>query len=986
MFITFYLELEMYRKCIKTSTVAIENDPFCLRAYLLQGKSYKAIGKVDAAKRILSTGFIILQGKGCVVDAFIVREIQKLLVELNADLQFSNDSKMTTTSYTPSATVSPQIHDKIQIEAVNNNIEDINISSVINSKQSDIIKIDQKSKKKTSKTSVAKSLADPLKVNSCDNSTKSSKEKVKVHHEKKTVMPNSGILADYNAMITSTLQSPHEIEQSITKDALLVIHKQYIGDGENQIKPSILEAVRSKVFHATGDTLIDDLISLGYLQVNTDNLNNACEIFLVLLRYKPDLAVAHLGMGSILALTDKFDEAIKSFSLTIKYLPTESDGWKRRGQTLAATGKFEEALADLSQAEALDSDPDIFFQQGLVYHQLKNYRKALNRFRVAEEKGYMNAQLFNIVGICEGQLGNAKDAIIAHEKAFEQDKKFKEALLNKANMYKELFMWEEADKWYQAAIALSTKSDPFPIAHSYRAQLLYSLGRPKEALTEILSTLTLLQNKVDVQCTLFAALCWQSLGHYKQACDYYDRVLIHDPKSICLVLRDLAYYMWINIDRDISTFCIDNDLDFCIKESVDFSADYQALKRPDSFSVFSDKDFTMTFEKILHDILPISRWMNSKCLSFVPNVRYYTAFGIAAIQIGQLVRKHVYSINLDGPGILIPNERSSLYSTPNTTTLSSTGKRGIINQHIFEWRDMFDIILTWQQINDFQKPSYWIDRLSQEVNDHDYAVMTPIIAGHLRVIRFQKYFDKIFQAFKKLVISEKVYFLTESHDIIELSEETLKQLEKCQTLHEIGEIIQRPTGIYVVKPCWSQVNGTTKMDGQTMSLCFNEQNEGLEFTLVTLINKKRTKEYSSELTRVFNKVLDTLNDQLNLRQNNKEERTHELIDVVLEFFYYWIIYSPLTRFNDYCGYVVLYSLFLADGKMPQETLPVDMLLNIEAILAENVTEFVNLARPMFQLKPCTEALDIDQFKDIEKIHSFRHMIYTLTLTKACNYE
>ena len=75
-----------------------------------------------------------------------------------------------------------------------------------------------------------------------------------------------------------------------------------VGD---QQKP-FLANVRNSLSFASGDTIVDDLIALGYLQVNTGNYPAACELFEILLNYSPDLPAAHLALGKpfyILLLT-----------------------------------------------------------------------------------------------------------------------------------------------------------------------------------------------------------------------------------------------------------------------------------------------------------------------------------------------------------------------------------------------------------------------------------------------------------------------------------------------------------------------------------------------------------------------------------------------------------------------------------------------------------------------------------------------------------
>ena len=89
---------------------------------------------------------------------------------------------------------------------------------------------------------------------------------------------------------------------------------------------------------------------------------------------------------------------------------------------------------------SLSDDPDIKHQRGLIYYQMKNYRKSLNDFNnVAKSNDYSHkSTLYNYIGMCEGQLGNSLKSIEAHKKSLEYDPKFKEAKLNFAQIHKDL--------------------------------------------------------------------------------------------------------------------------------------------------------------------------------------------------------------------------------------------------------------------------------------------------------------------------------------------------------------------------------------------------------------------------------------------------------------------------------------------------------------------------------------------------------------------
>ena len=88
---------------------------------------------------------------------------------------------------------------------------------------------------------------------------------------------------------------------------------------------------------------------------------------------------------------------------------------------------------------SLSTDLDIIYQRGLVYYQMKNYRRALKDFCSAATGEFLRkAPLYNYIGMCEGQVGSSKLSIEAHLKALQIDPTFKEAQLNFAQIHKDL--------------------------------------------------------------------------------------------------------------------------------------------------------------------------------------------------------------------------------------------------------------------------------------------------------------------------------------------------------------------------------------------------------------------------------------------------------------------------------------------------------------------------------------------------------------------
>ena len=102
-------------------------------------------------------------------------------------------------------------------------------------------------------------------------------------------------------------------------------------------------------------------------------------------------------------------------------------------------------MHDPYRAMSLSADPDIKYQRGLIYYQMKNYRRALKDFNQAALEDFaLKANLYNYIGMCEGQVGSCVASLLSHKRALDLDPAFKEAMLNSAQIHKNLGHYELA--------------------------------------------------------------------------------------------------------------------------------------------------------------------------------------------------------------------------------------------------------------------------------------------------------------------------------------------------------------------------------------------------------------------------------------------------------------------------------------------------------------------------------------------------------------
>ena len=304
---------------------------------------------------------------------------------------------------------------------------------------------------------------------------------------------------------------------------LLAAHDQLVRDTFNsqdsKITANYLSESRKHLQHITSnpvDSIIDDMIAIGYLQVNTNNHEAAIAIFVTINLFRSDIAAVYLGLGSSYTLTSKFEDAMKAFSQCLAINPTIAEAWKRQGQVLAAisnnnnsnntnTNNTNTCNDDTQRGRGLSdrvihtntnanttilksiecfnealclapTDLTIYYERAVAYSKMKSFKMGLADLQYIlnqSQSQSQSAKFWNHVGICHSQLGNVSLALEAHRKSSQCDSHFLESYINYAQLCKEAARTDEALEWFARALNVATDVEKKVIVYTYRAHLHY---------------------------------------------------------------------------------------------------------------------------------------------------------------------------------------------------------------------------------------------------------------------------------------------------------------------------------------------------------------------------------------------------------------------------------------------------------------------------------------------------------------------------------
>ena len=674
-------------------------------------------------------------------------------------------------------------------------------------------------------------------------------------------------------------------------------------------------AKRRMVQHGVGIARVDEQIAIGYLQVNTGKYEEGIKLFTALIQDDPKLFAAYLGRGTAFALLGQLEAAVQDFSRAIDIDPVNSDPWKRRAQSNGAMGRDQEALYDLCKAASLQKDHEVFHQRGLIYYKLKNYRKALTDFQesLKYEDNYLS---FNHLGLCYNALGQPKEAMSCFDKALDKAPSFKESWANLGQSYKDVGDFEKAYKMFTKALTI----DPNYL-HAYytRGLALFGSGRHARALFDFERVVSLdAKNKDGLH---MQGICFHGLGVISKAIASYSKCVDLQPDHVAWYNRELAVWLKKRLDVPWATFNMDREIDAYFKESwckrlhpallVSYEPQVSSSEIPD---VDTSRSLSETEKIVAATALQLGSRMQLHCPGYLKNQRQYLSFGLATLQIAQVVAQ---------------------FWKKGECRISDSARSKPVSSNKLGWRDVYDIAVRWRQLSEPNDPVWWVDLLSPEQFAEGFGSHTPLVTGQCNVVRYFPMFSKALPIVKKLLLEAN--FTTSQ-------QEKIKAASSCKDLYDA---LNRD--FWVVTPCNSVARPGCIMEGTRLTLQYSTP-EGFEFSIRTPGTPPRLEEYEHEMTSVW-----TL---LCAEASKSDYNLDRVSDLILTMTFYWYNFMPLSRGSAATGFNVLLACFLSLDIEIATDIPSGVQPDWEGILNSSPDTFISMIKPwMYPYRKQTSLLN-----------------------------
>lgn len=336
----------------------------------------------------------------------------------------------------------------------------------------------------------------------------------------------------------------------------LVLHRQGQVEQAQQIYQAILQ---QHPLH------FDSLHLLGLVALQTGRGPRALELIRQAIQVRPDVAAAHVSLGSALQGVGRPDEALAAYDQALRLDPRHAEACNNRGNVLRGLGRPQQALASYDQAVALQPDyTQAHYNRALVLKDLQRLDEALLSSDRALALAPDLAEAWNNRGTVLRAQRRLDDALASYEQALAirpDEPGFHD---NRGAVLQELGRHDEALASHDRALAIQPM---LANAHHHRGLALRALRRLDEALASCDAALAI---QAD------AAEAWRGRGHVlldlqrpAEALRSYDQALSlapdhaqawHDRGLVLLPLQRPADAL-ASLDRALA---LQPDLDFLL--------------------------------------------------------------------------------------------------------------------------------------------------------------------------------------------------------------------------------------------------------------------------------------------------------------------------------------------------------------------------------------------------------------------------------------
>ncbi|XP_058022977.1 tetratricopeptide repeat protein 13 isoform X4 [Ahaetulla prasina] len=249
------------------------------------------------------------------------------------------------------------------------------------------------------------------------------------------------------------------------------------------------------------------------------------------------------------------------------------------------------------------------------------------------------------------------------------------------------------------------------------------------------------------------------------------------------------------------------------------------------------------------------------------------------------------------------------------------------------------------KIADPDQPVLWLDQIPAQSLSRGFNNHINLIRGQFINMRYTEYFDKILHFIKDRIL---VYHSANNHKELLEVREALEQVHKVEDLLPIMKQLNGKTrdGFTIHTKVPSLKNPGKEYDGFTITLTGNRIGN-LLFSVETQTTEARTQLYHTEIDALYKDL--TMKGKTHLLSAEPRE-TDVICNLILSVLYYFCNLMPLSRGSSIVAYSIIMGALMASGQEVSGKIPKGKLVDFEAMIASSSEAFSKVAKSWLNLK------------------------------------
>ncbi|XP_070590027.1 tetratricopeptide repeat protein 13 isoform X3 [Erythrolamprus reginae] len=249
------------------------------------------------------------------------------------------------------------------------------------------------------------------------------------------------------------------------------------------------------------------------------------------------------------------------------------------------------------------------------------------------------------------------------------------------------------------------------------------------------------------------------------------------------------------------------------------------------------------------------------------------------------------------------------------------------------------------KIADPDQPVLWLDQIPAQSLSRGFNNHINLIRGQFINMRYTEYFDKILHFIKDRIL---VYHSANNHKELLEVQEALEQVHKVEDLLPIMKQLNSKTrdGFTIHTKVPSLKNPGKEYDGFTITLTGNRIGN-LLFSVETQTTEARTQLYHTEIDALYKDL--TMKGKTHLLSAEPRE-TDVICNLILSVLYYFCNLMPLSRGSTIVAYSIIMGALMASGQEVSGKIPKGKLVDFEAMIASSSEAFSKVAKDWLNLK------------------------------------